>query len=54
MIKKIEDILTQLGGEGGKVSDINFAYHNSWLLDALRVRGAAIKQCKWDELNEQN
>lgn len=54
MIKKLEDLLTQMGGEGGKVADVNFAYHNSWLLDALRVRGAAIKQCKWDELNEQN
>ena len=51
--KKLEEILEGLG-QPGKIADINFAYHNSWLVDALRVRGDHIKYQQWDKLNELN
>ena len=34
MIKQLEAILKDISGEeDGRISDINFAYHNSWLLE---------------------
>ena len=36
MIMKIEELINQTLGEEGRVVDINFAYHNSWLIDMLR------------------
>jgi len=55
MTQKLEEILKeQSGKDGGKVADINFAYHNSWLIDALRERGDLIKFGKWKEMNELN
>ena len=45
MIKLLEDLIRELsGGEcDGRIADINFAYHNSWLIDKLRKRGEHIK-----------
>ena len=42
--KIIEQELENLSGDGqgGKVSAIDFTYHNSWLLDMLREKGNAI------------
>jgi hypothetical protein len=54
LIKKIEEIILELGGEVGRVADLNFAYQNSWLLDLLRTRGNYIKFQQWDKLNELN
>lgn len=55
MTKKLEEIINEIsGGEGGRISDLNFAYHNSWLLDKLRLRGDHIKYQQWDKLNELN
>lgn len=51
----LEDTIKEISGEdGGRISDINFAYHNSWLLDSLRTRGDYIKYQQWDRLNEIN
>lgn len=52
--KTLEDIILQKSGEAGVIADINFAYHNSWLLDRLRERGDCIKFQEWDKLNEVN
>lgn len=54
MTKTLEDIIKQKGGEDGRISDINFAYHNSWLLERLRERGDCIKYQQWDKLNALN
>jgi len=55
MCQKLEEVIKEKSGkEGGKVADLNFAYHNSWLLDALRYRGEHIKYGHWKELNEMN
>lgn len=56
MTKKIEEIIKpKLSAvQDGRVVDINFAYHNSWLVDKLRERGNYIKFQKWDKLNEIN
>ena len=56
MTKKLEEIIREKLGRGieGRVVDINFAYHNSWLIDMLRTRGNFIKYQKWDKLNEMN
>ena len=44
LAKKIEDALVKLGhGSEGKVSAINFTFHNSWVLDMLREKGDYIK-----------
>ena len=55
-LKKIfEDRLKELSGRDGfRIADINFAYHNSWLIDGLRDRGTAIKNQNWAELNKIN
>lgn len=56
-LKKIlEEQLTTLseGRTDLKIADINFAYHNSWLIDGLRDRGTFIKYQQWDKLNELN
>ena len=53
--KLIEEKVNQLSnGQGGQVSDINFAYKNMWLLDDLVVRGEYIKYKQWDKLNQLN
>ena len=55
LTQKIEEILKEHSGkDGGKVADINFAYHNSVLLDKLRTRGEFIKYGQWKEMNELN
>ena len=56
MTKKIEEIIKPKlsAAQDGRVVDINFAYHNSWLVDMLRERGNYIKFQKWDKLNEIN
>lgn len=45
MIKLLEDLIRELsGGEcDGRIADINFAYHNSWLINKLCKRGEHIK-----------
>ena len=45
MIKQLEDIIREIsGGEcDGRIADINFAYHNSWLIEKLSKRGEHIK-----------
>jgi hypothetical protein len=53
--KLLEEKLVELSGNNnGRISDINFAYHNSWLINKLRDRGDAIKYQQWDKLNEIN
>lgn len=53
--QRLEDVIKEISGEdGGRIVDINFAYHNSWLLDSLRQRGEFIKFGQWDRLNEIN
>jgi len=52
--KILEEKVKELGGEDGKIGDINFAYYNSWLLDGLRTRGDHIKAQEWAELNKVN
>ena len=49
MTKQLEAIIKEKLGEGseGRIVDINFAYHNSWLIDLLRQRGTAIKYQQW-------
>ena len=48
LAKKIEDALVKLGhGSEGKVSAINFTFHNSWVLDMLREKGDYIKWQEW-------
>ena len=55
LIKLFEDKLKELSGEDGhRIADINFAYHNSWLLDSLRERGEFIKAQEWAEVNKIN
>lgn len=54
LTKTLEDIIKQKSGEEGRIADLNFAYHNSWLLDRLRDRGDCIKYQQWAELNEIN
>jgi len=52
LIKIFEDRLKELSGkEGYRIADINFAYHNSWLIDSLRERGTHIKDQTWDKVN---
>lgn len=52
LTKKLEEIINEISGEqDGKIADINFAFYNSWLVDALRDRGQAIIQQQWDQLN---
>jgi hypothetical protein len=55
-VKKLfEDKLKELSGRDGfRIADINFAYHNSWLIDGLRTRGDAIQNCDWPRLNQLN
>lgn len=53
--KLLEERLKEISGkDDGRISDINFAYHNSWLINKLRERGDAIKYQQWDKLNEIN
>jgi len=53
--RELEKILKEISGDdSGKISDVNFAYYNSWLLDGLRTRGDHIKNQEWDKLNEVN
>lgn len=56
MINAIEAIIRQEvpTERGGNVADINFAYHNSQLLDALRTRGQYIINQEWSNLNRAN
>lgn len=55
MKKIFEDQLKELSGkEGYRIADINFAYHNSWLIDNLRDRGTFIKNQEWSKVNEIN
>ena len=52
LTKRIEDELLKLtNGKGGKVSNIEFTFHNSWLLDMLREKGDYIKWQEWRKLN---
>jgi len=51
LAKKLEDYIKEISGTEGRVSDISFAYHNSWLIDGLRTRGDAIKMQEWGKLN---
>lgn len=54
-IKLLEDRLVQLSGQDiYRIADVNFAYHNSWLIDSLRQRGSYIKEQDWKKLNELN
>ena len=53
--KLLEEKLAELSGHSdGRIADINFAYHNSWLLNRLKDRGEFIKMQQWDKLNEIN
>ena len=53
--KLLEERLKELSGnDNGRIADINFAYHNSWLINKLKDRGEAIKYQQWDQLNEIN
>lgn len=52
--KLIEERTHEIGGEGGSVGDINFAYNNMYLLDGLVKRGDFIKYKQWDKLNALN
>ena len=55
LVERIEAELNNLsGGQGGKVSAIDFTYHNSWLLDMLREKGDYIKWQEWKKLNALN
>ena len=55
IIKQFEDKLKEISGKDGyRSADVNFAYHNSWLLDGLRVRGEHIKAQDWEEVNKCN
>lgn len=54
LTKTLEDIIKEKSGEEGRIADLNFAYHNSWLLERLRERGDCIKYQQWKELNELN
>ena len=55
LAKKVEDCLDELShGHGGKVSAINFTFHNSWVLDMLREKGDYIKWQEWKKLNMLN
>ena len=54
-IKLLEDRLKQLSGQDiYRIADVNFAYHNSWLLDTLRERGDYVKWQMWTHLNLVN
>lgn len=55
VIKVVEEELNRLSnGQGGKVGDIQFTYHNSWVIDLLYERGEAIKWQDWEKLNNIN
>jgi len=55
LIKIFEDQLKEISGKDYfRIADINFAYHNSWLIDELRTRGAHIKTQDWAMVNEKN
>lgn len=55
MARELEAIMNEISGkDDAKIADINFAYHNSWLIDALRTRGDHIKYQDWAKLNEAN
>ena len=55
VVKRVEDELNNLsGGQGGKVSAVDFTYHNSWVLDMLREKGDYIKWQEWKKLNALN
>lgn len=44
LTRELENTIHEVSGNtDGKISDINFAYYNSWLLDGLRKRGDFIK-----------
>ena len=52
--KKLEEYIKEISGVEGRVSDLTFAYCNSWLIDKLRQRGQHIINQKWDDLNKIN
>ena len=52
--KKLEEHIKEISGVEGRVSDLTFAYCNSWLIDKLRQRGQHIINQKWDDLNKIN
>lgn len=55
LIEELEKQIREISGEDGMyVSDVNFAFRNSWLIDALKSRGDAIKWQNWAELNQIN
>lgn len=54
LAKKLEEHIKEISGTDGRVSDIAFAFHNSWLIDGLRQRGEWIKMQEWGKLNETN
>ena len=55
IVKIIEDELNNLSrGQGGKVSAVDFTYHNSWVLDMLREKGDYVKWQEWKKLNALN
>ena len=55
LTRELENIIKEISGEdGGRIADINFAFHNSWLIDLLRSRGDHIKYQDWEKLNETN
>lgn len=37
-----------------RIADLNFSYHNSWLIDLLKVRGDAFKKNNWEEVKRLN
>ena len=52
LVKRVEDELDKLsGGQGGKVSNIEFTFYNSWVLDMLREKGDYVKWQEWKKLN---
>ena len=55
LVKRVEDELDKLsGGQGGKVSNIEFTFYNSWVLDMLREKGDYVKWQEWKKLNQLN
>ena len=55
LAKKVEAELDKISAETrGKVSAINFTFHNSWVLDMLREKGDYIKWQEWKKLNVLN
>lgn len=55
LTKRLEDELkNHYQGTEGFVSNVDFTYHNSWLLDMLREKGDYVKWQEWKKLNVLN